>query len=116
MQSTRLAIGATRQTEMVEGLEDTHALQMVQARGVRCQRMLGILQYATPRTTYPELAGFLVLRVRGTLYVHELHLNLERSGSGVRDYSAGGKTPTHLQLESIQRQHLRRGARKGAKR
>lgn len=86
MQSARLAIGATRQTEMVKGLEDAHALQMIQARGVRCQRMLGILQYATPSATYPELARLLVLRVRGTLYVHELHLNLQGSGME-RDYS-----------------------------
>lgn len=48
--------------------------------------MLWILQYATPRATYPELAGLLVLRVRGTLNVNELHLNLEDKRILLDDY------------------------------
>jgi len=114
----RLTARTARQTQVVKGLEDTQSLQVVQARRVRRQRVLGTLQDAATCSANPKLAGFLVLRVRGTLDVHELNFDLWMEGTnGFAGLFSGRQTPkTHLQLESVERQDLRRGAGEGAKR
>jgi len=74
----RLTARPARQTQVVKGLEDAQPLEVIQARGIGSQRVLGTLEDATTCTANPKLAGFLVFRVRGTLDVHELNFDLRR--------------------------------------
>lgn len=69
--------GATRRMELIVWTVDgVGALQVIQTRCVRRERMPWTLQFTVASATKPELAQLFVFRIQVALCVDELHFNL----------------------------------------